>query len=85
MTPACATTIGILLQLVGAACLLFFAFGTYKKLSAFRAIVTYDNFSQIIETLACEMGGQYKQQLVGFFFLLVGSAFQLYAAIATSA
>lgn len=82
MTQTCATVIGIVLQLFGAAYLIWQAWRTTQKLGRFGAQATYDNFSPMIETLAHEIGEQFTHQLIGFAFLLVGSAFQLYAAVA---
>lgn len=79
---ACLTVIGIILQVLGAAFLVFQALRTSRKLGKYNAQVTYDNFSSIIADLAREVGGQFRQQFVGFLFVLVGSALQLYGAVA---
>ncbi|UWX03483.1 hypothetical protein H1235_10160 [Pseudoxanthomonas sp. NC8] len=76
------TVIGIILQVTGALFLVFQAFRTSRKLGKYNAQVTYDNFSSIIADLARELGGQFQQQLLGFLFVLVGSALQLYGAVA---
>lgn len=82
MTSNCATIIGIILQLLGAAYLVYQSFSTSKKLSKYRTQVTYDTLGSTIDALAHEVGGQFTQQLVGFVFVLAGSAFQLYAVAA---
>ncbi|MCS3807158.1 hypothetical protein [Xanthomonas sp. 4461] len=81
-TPVCLTVIGIILQLGGAAFLVYQSLRTFRKLGKYDAQVTYDNFSSIIADLAREVGGQFRQQLVGFLFVLAGSALQLYGAVA---
>lgn len=83
MTPACATVIGTILQLLGAGYLVVNSWRTTQKLGKFGEHATYNNFTQMIETLAREIAGQFKQQLIGFVCLLVGSFFQLYAVLAT--
>ena len=81
-TPTCLTVIGIILQVLGAVFLVFQSLRTSRKLGKYNAQVTYDNFSSIIADLAREVGGQFRQQLVGFLFVLVGSVLQLYGAVA---
>jgi len=81
-TQTCVTVIGIILQVLGALFLVFQSLRTSRKLGKYNAQVTYDNFSSIIADLAREVGGQFRQQLVGFLFVLVGSALQLYGAVA---
>ncbi len=78
----CATILGIILQVLGALFLVFQSLRTSRKLGKYNAQVTYDNFSSIIADLAHEVGGQFRQQLVGFVFVLAGSALQLYGAVA---
>jgi hypothetical protein len=81
-TQTCVTVIGIILQVLGALFLVFQSLLTSRKLGKYNAQVTYDNFSSIIADLAREVGGQFRQQLVGFVFVLAGSALQLYGAVA---
>lgn len=80
-TQTCVTVIGIVLQVLGALFLVLQSLQTSRKLRKYHAGVTYDNFSAIIADLATEISGQFRQQLVGFVFMLVGSALQLYGAI----
>ena len=80
MSSNCITIAGILLQLLGAAYLVFQSFRTARKLQKYKGPVTYDSLAPSIETLAHEVGGQFSQQLVGFAFVFLGSALQLYAA-----
>lgn len=81
MSNNSAIIIGILLQLIGAAYIVFQSFRTARNLQKYSASVTYDTLSPSIETLTKELGGQFFQQLVGFVFLLLGSLFQLYAVL----
>jgi hypothetical protein len=76
-----ATCIGIFLQLIGAAYIVYQSFRTTNKLQKYSTPVTYGTLSPTIETLAKELAGQFSQQLVGFLFLLMGSCFQFYAVI----
>ena len=82
MTATCATIVGILLQLIGAGYLVFQAWRTSRKLAKYQTQVTFDTLGSTIDTLARELGSQFLQQLIGFLFVLVGSALQLYAAVA---
>ena len=78
-----ATVIGIALQLVGAIYLVFCSWQTSRRFAKYKnSQVTYDNFSLVVENLAHEIGSQFSQQVRGFFFVLLGSAFQLYALTA---
>lgn len=79
MTEQCATVIGIALQVIGAAYLVYQSRATSRSLGGYKT--TYENFSSQIERLSKELADQYAQQLVGFCFVLVGSGFQLYAAL----
>lgn len=81
MSSNCAVIIGIVLQLFGAAYIVFQSFRTTRNLKSFSTSVTYGSLSPSVEALANELSGQFSQQLIGFVFLLVGSAFQLYAVI----
>lgn len=81
MTNNCAIIIGIFLQLVGASYIVFQSFRTTRNLQKYSEPVTYGTLSPSIEALAKELSGQFYQQLVGFVFLLLGSAFQLYAVL----
>lgn len=81
MSAISITIIGILLQLLGAAYLVFQSFRTARKLQKYKGPVTWDSLAPSIETLAHEVGGQFSQQLVGFIFVFLGSAFQLYAVV----
>ena len=78
----CATVAGIILQLLGALFLVIQSLRTARKLGAYNTQVTYDNFSSIIADLAREVGGQFRQQLIGFAFVLAGSALLLYGVVA---
>jgi uncharacterized membrane protein len=82
MSKDCATIIGIILQLLGAIYLVIQSYRTTKKLQKFKGPVTYGSLSPSIEAMANELSGQFSQQLIGFFFVFLGSAFQLYAAVA---
>ena len=82
MSTTCATVIGILLQLLGGGYLVWQSLNTSRSLKAHvSGHVTYETLGTAIDTLARELGGQFRQQLVGFLFLAVGSCFQLYAAV----
>ena len=82
MTTSCATLIGVILQLIGAGYLVYQSWRTSRKLAKYKAHVTYDTLGSTIDTLAHELGSQFAQQLVGFLFVVAGSALQLYAAAA---
>lgn len=82
-TSICVMVAGIVLQVFGALLLVIQSFYTSRKLGKYGAHVAYDNFSVIIADLAHEMANQFRQQLVGFAFLLVGAALQLYSVIIT--
>ena len=83
MSNNCAIIIGIALQLIGAAYIVVQSFRTTRKLQNYSTsgTTTYGNVAEAIEALAKELSSQFFQQLVGFVFLLAGSAFQLYAAL----
>lgn len=81
MTAQTATVVGIVLQVMGALYLVWQAHVTSKRLVNFRADLTYEKFSDTLEGLAQEVGGQFKQQLIGFLALAAGSGFQIYAAV----
>lgn len=81
MSNNCATSIGIILQLLGAAYIVYQSCRTTRNLRKYSAPVTYGTLSPSIEALAKELAGQFAQQLVGFFFLLIGSCFQLYSVL----
>ena len=80
-TQTFVTIIGTTFQVLGALFLVFQSLQTSRKLRKYKTGVTYENFSTIIADLATEMSGQFRQQLVGFIFMLGGSALQLYGAI----
>lgn len=82
MTPLCAAVIGILLQFIGAGFLVYQSWRTSQKLAKYQTQVTWDTLGATIDSLAHELGGQFLQQLIGFLFVLAGSALQLYAAVA---
>lgn len=75
-----ATQVGILVQLAGAGYLVFQAARTARVLRNFGQGLTFDKFNQSLERLSGEVASQFKQQLVGFVFIAVGSALQLYGA-----
>ena len=76
-----ATLVGIVLQLGGAAYLVYQARYTSKKLAKYKANVTYDNFASAIEDLAHEVHGQFSQQVRGFVAVALVSLLQLYGAL----
>ena len=80
MTAACATIIGIVLQLVGTAYLVLQSWRTSRHISKFPTEVTYDSLGPKIDALARELRSQFFQQALGFLFVLVGAAFLLYGA-----
>ena len=82
MTEDCATTVGTALQLVGAAYLLFQSWRTAAKLSQLPADVQYNSLAPTVNALLAELKTQFRQQTVGFIFVLAGSAFQIYALAA---
>jgi hypothetical protein len=73
-----ATQVGIIVQLVGGGWLVFQSSKTAKSLSNFKAQLTYDKIQETLELLAKEVASNFQQQLVGFIFLVAGSALQLY-------
>ena len=81
MSNNCAVIIGIILQFIGAAYIVFQSFRTTRNLKKYSAPVTYGSLSPSIEALAKELSGQFSQQLIGFIFLTLGSSFQLYAVL----
>lgn len=76
-----ATIAGILLQLGGAAYLVYQSRFTAQRLAKYKTNITYDNFSSAIDDLAHEVHGQFSQQLKGFVAVAFGSLLQLYGAI----
>ena len=76
-----ATLLGIVLQVAGAAYLVWQARGTSSKLAKYKANITWDNFAQAIDDLAHEVHGQFNLQVRGFVALLLGSGLQLYGAL----
>ena len=81
MNINCATIIGIIFQLIGAAYIVFQSFRTTRNLRKYSAPPTYASLAPSIEVLAKELSGQFSQQLIGFVFLFIGSGFQLYAVL----
>jgi hypothetical protein len=75
-----ATLLGIVLQVGGAAYLVWQARGTSSKLAKYRTNITWDNFPQAIDDLAHEVHGQFNLQVRGFMALLLGSGLQFYGA-----
>ena len=82
MTATCATTIGIVLQLLGVAYLVLQSWRSSRHLGRFPAQVTYDALGSTIDALTQEVRSQIAHQLIGFAFVLLGSAIQLYAVAA---
>ena len=80
MTHQTATIIGICLQLLGSAWLVWAARSTVKKLQHFQVSLTYDRMGDAVGVLAAELKGQFIQQFNGFVLLLAGAGFQIYAA-----
>lgn len=76
-----ATLLGIVLQVLGAAYLVWQARGTASKLAKYKSNITYGNFAEAIDDLAHEIHGQFRQQMLGFLFLTLGSALQVYGAL----
>ena len=74
-----ATLLGILLQVGGAAYLVWQARVTSSKLAKYKTI-TWDNFALAVGDLAHELHGQFKLQARGFVALLLGSGLQFYGA-----
>jgi len=81
VTQQTATIIGIGLQLLGSAWLVWAAWFTVAKLQDFKGSLTYDKMGDAIGLLADELKGQFIQQFNGFVCLLAGAIFQIYAAI----
>ena len=80
MTQQTATIIGICLQLLGSAWLVWAARSTVNKLQHFQVSLTYDRMGDAVGVLAAELKGQFIQQFNGFVLLLAGAGFQIYAA-----
>ena len=80
MTQQTAMIIGICLQLLGSAWLVWAARSTVKKLQHFQVSLTYDRMGDAVGVLAAELKGQFIQQFNGFVLLLAGAGFQIYAA-----
>jgi hypothetical protein len=80
VTQQAATIIGICLQLLGSAWLVWAARSTVKKLQHFQVSLTYDRMGDAVGVLAAELKGQFIQQFNGFVLLLAGAGFQIYAA-----
>jgi len=78
---AAATVVGIIIQLLGAAYLVYQSGFTARKLANYKSNVTYDNFASAIDALASEVHGQFGQQLRAFTAIALGSLLQLYGAI----
>src|SRR5690242_15148297 len=76
-----ATILGVLLQLGGAAYLVFQSSVTTRKLAKYKSNITYGNFAAAIDDLAHEVHGQFAQQFRGFIALAVGLVLQLSGAI----
>jgi hypothetical protein len=76
-----ATLVGIVLQVCGAAYLVYQSRFTAAKLAKYKANVTYDNFASAIDDLAHEVHGQFAQQVRGFIAVVIGSLFQFYGAL----
>ena len=81
MNTACATLVGIILQVLAAAYLLFCSWRASTTLGKYKSEVTYGELGPKIDALGQEIGGQFRHQLIGFLLLLVGSGFLLYAAL----
>lgn len=82
MTIACATITGIVLQVGGAGYLVFQSWRSSRNLARFPIQITYDALGPTIDALTREVRSQVAQQLIGFAFVLAGSALQLYAVAA---
>ena len=80
-TKSFASILGICVQVIGAALLLYQSYRTKRQLANFKTELTYDKFNETLGQLASEVGGQFYQQRQGFIFLVIGSALQAYASI----
>ena len=80
MTQETAAVIGICLQLLGSAWLVWAARATVKKVQHFQVSLTYDRMGDAVGVLAAELKGHFIQQYNGFVLLLAGAGFQIYAA-----
>jgi hypothetical protein len=76
-----ATLLGMVLQLGGAAYLVYQSRFTATKLAKYKANITYDTFASAVEDLAHEVHGQFAQQVRGFIAVAMGSLLQLYGAL----
>jgi hypothetical protein len=80
-TQIAATLLGIVLQVGGAAYLVWQARSTSSKLATYKTTgITWDNHALAIGDLAHELHGQFKLQARGFVALLLGSGLQFYGA-----
>jgi len=82
MTPICATIAGIVLQLFGGGYLVFQSWRTSRDLSRHPETVTFGELAPTIDTLTRELRRQFREQMIGFVFVVVGSGLQLYAVAA---
>lgn len=80
MDPHLATKLGIMLQLLGSALIVYFSFRTARALKDFPAEQTWVTTSPSALRLATELASQFRQQVLGFVFITAGAGFQLYAA-----
>jgi hypothetical protein len=76
-----ATQIGIIVQVVGGAWLVYQSSKTAKTLASFKSQLTFDKIEGALCSLAAEVAGGFRQQLLGFLFLAIGSALQLYGTL----
>jgi len=56
----------------------FYRHDNYSDEAGFKAQLSYDKIQETLELLAKEVASNFQQQLVGFIFLVAGSALQLY-------
>lgn len=72
--------IGIVLQVLAAAYIVFQAWRTANALANMKGrAITWGSLDPIIQQLGREMAGQFRHQLIGFAVLALGAGLQLFA------
>lgn len=74
MDPQTLNKIGIAVQVLAAAYIVFQAWRTARALSDFK--ITIDSMEHIIQRLGDEMKSQFRHQLIGFVVLAIGAVLQ---------
>lgn len=72
-------TIGIILQVIGAAWVVWASYSTRTKFARFSDDVNYQELGSLLNLLRIELRDQFTSQAWGFAFLLAGALCQLIA------